>query len=436
MRTHADLRLRSIALALVSVALAAGCSGGGPDGPPAPPPPPPASPTIQVLPASYDFGKVTSGNTPAPLEVSIGNSGSAPLAVTAIAFRAPADPDFQLDVNGGAAPCRTSTPTIAAGLRCTVQIVFAPGSTGASASTLEIRSNAAASTVALPITGTSEPVAALVVRVNQLQSTCGNPAVTAYVSVTDQGGYPVRGLTVNQFSVAQNSAPGTIQSASYVDLAYQPIATAAALDFSNSLTGQPVAFADMKSRVSDYFSAMRTGDQGEVIKFGSEVQVTQAFTTDKSALLTAIAAPFDKGGTTKLYDAALRAVDDTAAVPGDVRRAVILATDGTDNASAAAVTAATANAASKGVPLFTVGLGSSINSDILRQMADATGGLYYEATTSQNLATIYQQLSSILYTNQYVLRFDRATNAATTVEIGATSAALSGSGASALPVCN
>lgn len=435
MKTHA--RFCSTTLSLLAVALAAGCSGGGPSGPPASPPPPPASPTIQVLPASYDFGKVTSGNTPAPLEVSIGNTGSASLAVSGIAFGTPSDPGFQLIVNGGAAPCGTTTPTIAAGLRCTVQIAFVPGSVGALAARLEIRSNSAPSPVALDIKGSSEPVAALTVRINQLQSTCGNPAVTAYVSVTDQGGYPVRGLTVNQFSVAQNGAPGTIQSASYVDLAYQPIATAAALDFSNSLTGQPVAFADMKSRVSDYFSAMRTGDQGEVIKFGSEIQVTQAFTTDKAALLTAIAAPFDKGGTTKLYDAALRAVDDTAAVPGDVRRAVILATDGTDNASAPdGLTAAIAAANARSVPLFTVGIGSSISSTVLRRMADETGGLYYEATTSQNLATIYQQLSSILYTNQYVLRFDRATNAATTVEVGATSGALADRDTSALPACN
>jgi VWFA-related protein len=433
----AHTRIRSTTLSLLSVALVAGCSGGGPGGPPASPPPPPASPAIQVLPASYDFGKVTSTNTPAPLEVSIGNSGNAALAVSRIAFRAPADADFKLNVSGGAAACGP-TPTIAPGMRCTVEIAFtpAPGSNDTSQATLEIASNATPSLAEVTIKGAAEPVAALFVRINQLQSACTNP-VTAYVSVTDQGGYPVRGLTLSQFTVAQNGAAGTLpQSASYIDLAYQPIATAAALDFSNSLTGQPVAFADMKSRVSDYFSAMRTGDQGEVIKFGSEIQVTQAFTTDKSALLAAIAAPFDKGGTTKLYDAAMRAVDDAAAVPGDVRRAVILATDGTDNASAAAVATATANAASKGVPLFTVGIGSSINSTVLRQMADATGGLYYEATTSQNLATIYQQLSSILYTNQYVLRFDRATNAATTVGIGATSASLSGSGASALPACN
>ncbi len=36
-------------------------------------------------------------------------------------------------------------------------------------------------------------------------------------------------------------------------------------------------------------------------------------------------------------------------------------------------------------------------------MAAETGGLYYQANTSQNLATIYQQLASLLYGNQYVV---------------------------------
>ena len=40
-------------------------------------------------------------------------------------------------------------------------------------------------------------------------------------------------------------------------------------------------------------------------------------------------------------------------------------------------------------------------------MATETGGLFYEANTSQNLATIYQQLSSILYEKQYILKFDQ-----------------------------
>ena len=97
---------------------------------------------------------------------------------------------------------------------------------------------------------------------------------------------------------------------------------------------------------------------------------------------------------------------------------------------------ATSYATSKGVPLFTIGIGGSINSDTLKTMANDTGGLYYEANTSQNLATIYQQLSSILYRNQYILTFDQQPGAGSGVTIGASAAALTGIGSSAIPACN
>jgi hypothetical protein len=57
---------------------------------------------------------------------------------------------------------------------------------------------------------------------------------------------------------------------------------------------------------------MRTQDIGQVIKFESTVEVVQPFTSDKAALQNAIAAPFGANGSTKLYDAAFKAVDDTA----------------------------------------------------------------------------------------------------------------------------
>ena len=56
-----------------------------------------------------------------------------------------------------------------------------------------------------------------------------------------------------------------------------------------------------------------------------------------------------------------------------------------------------ANAQAKKVPIFTIGLGSSVNTTVLQQMASGTGGVFYQSSASQNLATIYQQLSSLLY---------------------------------------
>jgi Ca-activated chloride channel homolog len=433
---------RVAALSTAFALALAGCSAGGPESKPGStggtaPPAPVANPAIQVLPAAYDFGKVTSNNQPAPLEVTIGNSGTASLLVAGLAL--PADAAFSLRLDGGSRPCGSGSPTVAAGDLCTVEIAFHPGSTGTFATSLRIPSNDRASPLAVSIAGTAEPVAALTVRINQVQSACPATEVTAYVTVTDQGGYPVAGLAAPGFTVTQDGISRPVLSLSYVELAYKPIASAATLDFSNSMTSQSVAFADMKDGFAEYFGAMRTEDVAAVVKFGSEVEVTQAFTSDKAKPIAALSAPFDKGTATKLYDAAFQAVED-AGLQLNHRRAVIVATDGADNASVRSLADVTSNALNRSVPIFAIGIGAAINRPTLEQLAASTGGLYFEANTSQNLATIYRQISSILYEKQYVLRFDRlpggAGASASSLTVGVSALGLAGNSATALASCD
>lgn len=430
---------RSFLFATVVTALAittVGCSSGGGSPTPAPasgsgggsPPPPAGSPSMQVLPATtFDFGKVTTSNIPAPLEVTIKNNGNAALNVTKIEFRVPADPSFILNASLGTKPCASVSPTVLPGDSCTVQVAFQPSATGATfTSTLQITSNDPTSpNFGLPIAGSSEAVSALTVRINQLITlACPEPVTTAYVSVTDQGGYPVLGLqsVANAFSFAQGSGPTiSISSVSFVGSVYQNVAIAALLDNSKSLRDQPVAFADMNTGFSGLLGGLKANDLGEVIKFATEYGVVQPFTQDRSALQAAIAAPFNMGDSTRLYDTAFRAVEDTAMQPTSHRRAVILATDGKEDLPASAPAVHTlqdviTNAKNKNVPVFTLGIGGSVNAADLQKLASDTGGLYYQASASQNLATIYKQLSSLLYENQYVLTFSRTATGAAAVQ--------------------
>jgi hypothetical protein len=227
------------------------------------------------------------------------------------------------------------------------------------------------------------------------------------------------------FAVTQGT-PATVKSITYVEGTAYPVAIAAALDHSGSLTTKPVAFMDMKTGFSTLFGGLRADDRGAVINFDDAVEKVQDWTTNKLALQTASTAPWDMGINTKLFDAAFLAVDEAGAQSGtDLRRAVIVATDGVDEGpttpySSHTQAQVTDNAIAKRVPIFTIGLGTDINKTVLSQMATSTGGLFFEAATSENLATIYQQLSTLLYGKQYVIRFTRVTGAAGTVSIGAT----------------
>jgi hypothetical protein len=208
-----------------------------------------------------------------------------------------------------------------------------------------------------------------------------------------------------------------------VDAAYKPLAIAAVIDNSASITGQPVMFADMKDGFASLFNGMRSNDVGELISFGSEFEVTVPFPspmstsnpTNKTALVAGLAVPWTKPANTLLYDSVYKAIDD-AALQTAYRRAVIVATDGVDEGSTAGVPLSThtlagviANAVSKNVPVYTIGIGGSVNASVLEEMARQTGGVFYSAGTSQNLATIYQQLSSLLFRDQYALTFNQQT---------------------------
>ena len=205
-----------------------------------------------------------------------------------------------------------------------------------------------------------------------------------------------------------------ITSVAFVETAYTNVAIAALLDFSKSLRDQPVAFADMKAGFSNFFGSLKPNDVAEVIRFATENEVTQPFTTDVAALRTAIELPFNKGDDTRLYDTVFLGIDNVAnsrtTYPG-YRGVVIVATDGINELPSSAPSVHTlqqviANARSKNVPIFTIGIGASINTSVLSDMATQTGGLFYQANTSQNLATIYQQIAPLLFEKQYVVKFD------------------------------
>ena len=98
------LSLARLLFAAAAIAVA-GCGGGGGGSSASPAPAPPGAPAIQVLPSSFDFGQVTTNNVPAPLEVTIRNTGTAALNVSAISLLAPSGSPFGLTLNAGTKPC-------------------------------------------------------------------------------------------------------------------------------------------------------------------------------------------------------------------------------------------------------------------------------------------------------------------------------------------
>jgi Ca-activated chloride channel family protein len=431
--------LTSIVTLLLLVPLAfLGCSGGsGSDGTTEPT----GSPSIQVLPAAYDFGTVTDVNAPAPLEVEIINRGTAGLNVSSIVLLDTVN--FSLNLSGGSKPCTIASPVIAAGGNCTVEVDFHPQSTDSFSSILRIRSNDSTNPMLdLSLSGKQEPVNTLNVRINQVEP-CPGPEVTAYVSVTDQGGYPVTGLTAADFTITEAGGYTGPPNAPILYVANNAtLSVALVLDYSGSITDVQDNVDDMEESAAGFVDQLGAGDEAEIIKFADDFDVVQSWQPGSDSginiLKTAIYASYDNGRETDLYDAVVQAVADVA-LRSKQRRAVIVITDGENDGFLTNLDLADVitDAQEKGVPIFTVGLGQDLNPDILRQMADDTGGHYYESATSDNLRTIYRQLSDVLFQDSYILTYTSGLGAGITTDltIGATSGTITGNNTKEFTSC-
>jgi len=376
-----------------------GCSGGGGDDAPDP------SPSVQVLPSSYDFGAVTPGNSPAPLEVEITNNGSLGLTVSGIVLSDTIN--FNLDLSVGSNPCNTLPLTIAPGGNCTLEVIFDSQSDNIFNESLTITSNASNTpTFNLWLAGKSEPIKELNVRINQIDP-CPRPVVTAYVSVMDQAGYPVTTLTETDFSLTDDATIAAQPTTADFVSDTATISVALVMDYSGSVTDVQDAVDDMEESAAYFIDQLRdlpgVVDEAEIIKFDNIVEVVQGFTSDKDLLKAAIYAYWDNGRETALYDAVVKAVDDTA-LQSTARKAVIVISDGIDSQSLQTLDDVINDANNNGIPIFTIGLGV-LNPIILQQMADDTGGTFFEATTSDNLRTIYEQLANVLFQDSYILTY-------------------------------
>jgi len=180
----------------------------------------------------------------------------------------------------------------------------------------------------------------------------------------------------------------------------QAISSSLVLDYSGSMSSTNIT--DMELAANTFINNMQAADRGEIIKFDDTVVVEQAYTADKAALHTAVAAhPNNYGGSTALFDAIYRGILDTTTETG--QRAVVAFTDGGENASVliSSETALISQARSRGIPIYTIGLGSYYDQS-LTDIALQTGGRFYAAPDSSQLAQIYSQIAQ-LFSNTMII---------------------------------
>ncbi|HOU24317.1 MAG TPA: VWA domain-containing protein [Anaerolineae bacterium] len=260
----------------------------------------------------------------------------------------------------------------------------------------------------------------IVVRIDDIDA-ASLPEVAVGVTARDANGVPLTGLTPLDFEVTEDrqTVPRDIQSVvPFVNPQIQ-IAVVLVIDISGSMQGQ--AIADARAAATQFVSHLSPSDSVALIAFNRNISLASpfpqldpareyAFTRSKEGILTTIAG-LQAGGSTPLYDAAYKAVLLAAQQP-EGNRAVLLMTDGKDEGSTpdqpgssiATAEDAIQEANRNSIPVFTIGLGDSLDRQWLERLAMRTGGTYQATPTSGELTKLFQSVADLLK-QQYRLTY-------------------------------
>jgi VWFA-related protein len=228
------------------------------------------------------------------------------------------------------------------------------------------------------------------------------PLVNVYVSVRNAAGEP-QVINTSKLQLLENGKPvsnQSIQGSSEVG----NLTTMLLIDNSGSMNF--VGKLDSAKAVAkQYLDQMRPGDQAGVIAFNTKVTVVKDVTSDRVALAKAIDG-ITANGDTAVYDALSTAISILNPLPG--RKAIIVMTDGMDNASKATPEQVLGSIGFGGLSISTVGFGQlpegeaptdqykGIDVATLQMVAKSAGGQYSFAEDKAQLSVIYDQMRRAL----------------------------------------
>lgn len=219
------------------------------------------------------------------------------------------------------------------------------------------------------------------------------PKVKVYFQITDANGNLLNGLNGSCFTIKERVEGGEflareVKSAFILeDNAGLNISLVA--DKSGSISSSDMS--KIKSVMSDFVRQLNfsVGDRAEILAFDDIVQQMCYYTNDVNLLLNGIR-NMSIGDTTAFYDAVYDGVTNSALQGG--ARCVVVFTDGMDNASQHSANEVVNYAISKQVPVYIIGVGGGLDTQLLRSMAQQTGGQYWHIDDLYDLEVIFNQV--------------------------------------------
>ena len=221
------------------------------------------------------------------------------------------------------------------------------------------------------------------------------PKIVSLVTVTNDSGYIIGKLDTSHFKVWEDSIreyPIQVEELTVDTAGVNVVLT---IDRSGSMRDGPIA--DARSAAITFVELMQDNDNSAVVSFNHLTRTDYPFSNNTDSLTNAIA-KIQAGGGTSIFDALIHSADLFRNVTK--KRAIILLTDGADKDSRYTLEEALRTLIPREIPVFTIGLGLNHNSpeeQVLRQIANETGGRYYYSPSSSDLEEIYRAISMLLH---------------------------------------
>jgi hypothetical protein len=204
-------------------------------------------------------------------------------------------------------------------------------------------------------------------------------------------GEAVTGTSKMQLSLEENGTPVHGFRLDCPDSAKRCNSSAALLfDASSTMKGANIAGAIAGGH--EYVAAMEASDEASIFRFAEAAAQLQSMTSDK-VLLNSALQRITVGGATSVWDACITVLDVLAADAHNPCKALVLLTDGWDSGSRATPEDVIALANARGIRVFTIGIGASIDTHPLSEIARRTGGRSFAVLTPALLGEVYQRIA-------------------------------------------
>lgn len=217
-------------------------------------------------------------------------------------------------------------------------------------------------------------------------------AVQVYAIVQDRAGRYVDGLKAADFVVNEDGRAVTprVQSASD-----DPISIGMALDTSSSMQ---VAMTEVIDYANEFvLHSLGAADQTFVTAFDEQPRLVQPLTNNRKQVTDAIYDMHANGGTA-IWDGVLYSLQQFHGVPG--KRALVVFTDGINNAGSATANGALQYAREVGVPVYVVQIFTGIHRNLqmtfdensIKNLTASTGGDFFRFAGKKDLPRLFSQI--------------------------------------------